>query len=123
MCGFYSVITRSPNEQGGVGLSLQGPWSVCVNSWASADFLMWGGTLFCGGCGGPPPENVENRVNFPHSGALYTQNNHPLSLFFLGAGMVCNYCYLQLLLLWFNSQRTDNDNLFGTLSSLNESKI
>ena len=88
------------------------PWP-----WASAVFFNMGGTLFCGGCGGPPTHFLENsRFNFPHSGEFYTQNNLPLSLFFHDDGMVT-------IMFWFNSQRTDTDNFFGSLFSLNESKI
>ena len=58
----------------------------------SVSSLGGAGGLFSGWCGGPPPEILENsRLHFPHSGAFYTKNNIHLSLFFLGAGMVCNY--------------------------------
>ena len=71
---------------------------------------MWGGHFFAGGV----EENIENsRLNFPYSGAFYTQNNLYLSFFF-----PWSWHGLQLLttiMFWFNSQRTDTDYFIVSL--------
>ena len=63
---------------------------VVVSMGVSSFFLMWEGHFFVGGVG-VLSQKIFKIVDF------YTQNNLPLSLFFLGAGMVCTDYYYVLV--------------------------